>query len=57
MIKSVKLEWALDELARAMELLEEGLKDFADCAKLWMMKGQIFEQQNLLDEARDTYFQ
>ncbi|CRK89858.1 CLUMA_CG003476, isoform A [Clunio marinus] len=37
MMKSAKLEWALD------------------FAKLWMMKGQIKEQQGKLYEAIDTY--
>jgi pre-mRNA-processing factor 6 len=51
----VKLEWCLNCIEKALELLEEGLKAFPDCAKLWMMKGQILEQEGKLDEARDVY--
>ncbi|XP_023222031.1 pre-mRNA-processing factor 6-like [Centruroides sculpturatus] len=55
MMKSVKLEWALGDLIEAKNLLEEGLKLYPDFAKLWMMKGQILEQENKIDEAREAY--
>lgn len=55
MMKSAKLEWALDNLPEAMKLLDEAVKVFPDYAKLWMMKGQIEEQENKLEEAANTY--
>lgn len=55
MMKSAKLEWALDNLPDALTLLEEAVKVFPDFAKLWMMKGQIEEQQNQLERASATY--
>ncbi|XP_068081412.1 pre-mRNA-processing factor 6 [Anabrus simplex] len=55
MMKSSKLEWALDNLEQALKLLEEAIKVFPDFAKLWLMKGQIEEQQGKLDRAWDTY--
>lgn len=57
MMKSAKLEWALDNLSEALELLEDAVKVFPDYPKLWMMKGQIEEQQNHLDIATNTYTQ
>lgn len=55
MMKSAKLEWALNDLPEALKLLEEAVKVFPDYAKLWMMKGQIEEQQNQLENAASTY--
>lgn len=57
MIKSAKLEWALNNLDVALKLLEEAIKVFGDYAKLHMMKGQIEEQMNKDEEARNTYSQ
>lgn len=57
MMKSAKLEWALDNLSDALNLLEEAVKVFPDYPKLWMMKGQIEEQQQHLDTAATTYAQ
>lgn len=42
-------------ITTALELLQDGLQAFPDCAKLWMMKGQILEQEEKLDEAREAY--
>lgn len=55
MMKSSKLEWALDNLPQALTLLEDAIKVFPEFAKLWLMKGQIEEQQKLLDKSWDTY--
>lgn len=55
MMKSAKLEWALSNLIEALKLLDEAVKVFPDFAKLWMMKGQIEEQQGLMDDAGVTY--
>ncbi|XP_071451634.1 pre-mRNA-processing factor 6 [Hetaerina americana] len=57
MMKSAKLEWALDDLEKALHLLDEALKVFPDYAKLWMMKGQIEEQRGDQKQAWDTYHQ
>ncbi|KAL5013263.1 hypothetical protein ScPMuIL_007533 [Solemya velum] len=57
MMKSVKLEWCLGEIENAKRLLEEAVKHYSDFAKLWMMKGQIEEQQKRVDAARDAYNQ
>lgn len=55
MMKSAKLEWALNNLPEALKLLDEAVNVFPDYAKLWMMKGQIEEQQNQLEIAAATY--
>lgn len=55
MMKSAKLEWALNNLDAALELLVEAIKVYPDFSKLVMMKGQIEEQLNQLDEAYLTY--
>ena len=55
MVKSVKLEWMLGLLDKALELIELGMKAFSDFPKLWMMKGQIQEEKGQYDLARDTY--
>lgn len=55
MMKSANLEWALNNLDMAKKLLDEGLKQFNDFPKLWMMKGQILEEEGNLDAAWDVY--
>ncbi|XP_052872848.1 pre-mRNA-processing factor 6 [Anopheles cruzii] len=55
MMKSAKLEWALNDLEEALGLLEDAVKVFPDFAKLWMMKGQIEEQKQLLERAAESY--
>ncbi|CAD6208449.1 GSCOCG00003461001-RA-CDS [Cotesia congregata] len=54
-MKSAKLEWCLNNLDKALQLLNEGLKEFDDFPKLWLMKGQIEEQLGQLDKALETY--
>ena len=44
-MKSAKLEWALANLDEANQLILEGLERFSDNSKLWMMQGQIREQE------------
>ncbi|XP_006820857.1 pre-mRNA-processing factor 6-like, partial [Saccoglossus kowalevskii] len=56
-MKSVKLEWCLGCIRESFILLEEGLKHYPEFAKLWMMKGQIEEQENRSEDARKTYQQ
>jgi len=55
-MKSTKLEWALENIQEAYSLVKEGIAQFSDCDKLWMMKGQL-EQFSLkkIDSARTTY--
>ncbi|KAL7639680.1 UNVERIFIED_CONTAM: hypothetical protein RMT77_010183 [Armadillidium vulgare] len=55
MMKSAHLEWALGNLEAAKRLLDDGLEKFKDFDKLWMMKGQILEQQKKFDDASDVY--
>lgn len=57
MMKSAKLEWALNNLDTALKLLKEALEMFDDFPKLWLMKGQIEEQQNMNEQALTTYNQ
>ncbi|XP_055343399.1 pre-mRNA-processing factor 6-like [Paramacrobiotus metropolitanus] len=65
-MKSAKLEWALGDYNRALEIIAEGLKAYADLtnadstdlksrAKLWMMKGQLMESLKKIPEAREAY--
>lgn len=55
MMKSAKLEWALNDLDAALKLLDEGLQVFPDFPKLWMMVGQIYEQKGDSSKAFDAY--
>ncbi|XP_077291122.1 pre-mRNA processing factor 6 isoform X2 [Arctopsyche grandis] len=55
MMKSAKLEWALDNLDVALDLLDEAIKIYPDFPKLVMMKGQIEEQLKKYDDAHSTY--
>lgn len=54
-MKSAKLEWSLNDLSAALQLLDEALKVFPDYPKLWMMTGQIYEQKQDLPKAFDSY--
>lgn len=55
-MKAAKLEWQLGDLAKAMELLEtEGVTRYDDYPKLWMMLGQIYEQEDRKEDARNIY--
>lgn len=56
-MKSVKLEWVLGNIEAAQELCTEALKHYEDFPKLWMMRGQIEEQCEYMDKARDAYNQ
>ncbi|WAR16561.1 PRP6-like protein [Mya arenaria] len=56
-MKSVKLEWCMGEINNAKSLLEDATKHYPDFPKLWMMKGQIEEQEGHLVEAREAYNQ
>lgn len=56
-MKSAKLEWALSNVQMAKDLIQEGVNLYPHFPKLWMMKGQIFLQENNADAARDAYRQ
>lgn len=56
-MKSVKLEWVLGNIEAAQELCTEALKHYEDFPKLWMMRGQIEEQCENMDKAREAYSQ
>ncbi|KAK6173698.1 hypothetical protein SNE40_017104 [Patella caerulea] len=56
-MKSVKLEWCLQETKTAKRLLDEAVGHYPDFAKLWMMKGQISEQAGKMEEAKEAYNQ
>lgn len=56
-MKSVKLEWVLGNIGAAQELCEEALRHYEDFPKLWMMKGQMEEQEGLAEKAREAYSQ
>lgn len=55
MMKSAKLEWALDNLKESLNLLDEAVKVFPDYDKLWMMKGQIEMQNKKYEKALETF--
>ena len=57
MMKSAKLEWQLNNLEVAKTLLDEALGKYPDFSKLWMMRGQIAEQEEDESSARDVYLQ
>ncbi|KAK3669384.1 U4/U6 x U5 tri-snRNP complex subunit Prp1 [Recurvomyces mirabilis] len=39
----------------ALSLVNDGLNIYPKAAKLWMMKGQIYEAKNMLPQAREAY--
>jgi len=57
MMKSAKLEWQLNNLEMAKTLLDEALVKYSDFDKLWMMRGQIIEQEEDENGAREVYLQ
>ena len=54
-IKSVAFERAWGSTDDALALVNEGLQLYPSAAKLWMMKGQIYESLSKLPEAREAY--
>ncbi|CDW55092.1 Pre mRNA processing factor 6 [Trichuris trichiura] len=56
-MKSAKLEWCLNELDAAIDLVKQGLSAYEDAPKLWMIGGQIYDQKGNLEEARSFYSQ
>lgn len=54
-IKSVAFERQLGNVEAALDLVNQGLQIFSKADKLWMMKGQIYELENKLPQAREAY--
>ncbi|KAL4746791.1 hypothetical protein BDW72DRAFT_184209 [Aspergillus terricola var. indicus] len=54
-IKSVAFERQLGNVNDALDLANQGLQLYPKADKLWMMKGQIYESQNKLPQAREAY--
>ncbi|KAI5807492.1 putative Pre-mRNA-splicing factor prp1 [Peziza echinospora] len=54
-IKSVAYERQLGENDTALNIVNEALDLYPKADKLWMMKGQIYESQSKLPQAREAY--
>ncbi|MCJ1263637.1 hypothetical protein MMC22_003507 [Lobaria immixta] len=54
-IKSVAYERQLGNVAAALDLVTQALQIYPKADKLWMMKGQIYEAENKLPQAREAY--
>ena len=54
-IKSIAFERQLGNIDAALSLVNEGLQLYPKADKLWMMKGQIYETQSKLSQAREAY--
>ncbi|KAG1674074.1 Pre-mRNA-processing factor 6 [Nymphon striatum] len=55
MMKSIRLEWALNNITDAKNLLADAVKNYYDFPKLWMMKGELEEQEKNVAGARQAY--
>ncbi|KAI9647786.1 U4/U6 x U5 tri-snRNP complex subunit Prp1 [Ciborinia camelliae] len=53
--KSVAYERQLGNIDAALDLANQGLNLFPSAAKLWMMKGQIYEGEGKMPQAREAY--
>ncbi|CAD6186897.1 unnamed protein product [Caenorhabditis auriculariae] len=54
-MKSAKFEWCLGNLNEAKEILEEGISRYDDYPRLYLMLGQIHEQNGDYAAARSAY--
>ncbi|KAK6440007.1 U4/U6 x U5 tri-snRNP complex subunit Prp1 [Oleoguttula sp. CCFEE 5521] len=54
-IKSITFERQLGNTAVALDLVQDALTKFPTAAKLHMQKGQLYEAQSLLPQARTAY--
>ena len=54
-IKSVAFERQLGNSIVALDLVTQGLQLYPNAGKLWMMKGQIYEADNKIPQAREAY--
>lgn len=54
-IKSVAFERQLGNTVAALDLVSQALQLYPKADKLWMMKGQIYDAENKLPQAREAY--
>lgn len=54
-MKSVAFERQLGNIDAALDLVNQALQIFPGAAKLWMLKGQIYEGESKLPQAREAY--
>ncbi|KAG7119449.1 Pre-mRNA-splicing factor prp1 like protein [Verticillium longisporum] len=54
-MKSVVFERVLGNTDAALDLVQQALQYFPAAAKLWMLKGQIYEDLDKLGQAREAY--
>ena len=54
-VKSVAFERQLGDSEAALDLANQALQLYPKTDKLWMMKGQIYENANKLPQAREAY--
>ncbi|KAM0333160.1 hypothetical protein ACHAQA_001820 [Verticillium albo-atrum] len=54
-MKSVVFERVLGNTDAALDLVQQALQYFPSAAKLWMLKGQIYEDLDKLGQAREAY--
>ncbi len=54
-MKSVAFERQAGNVEAALDLVNQALQLFPAAAKLWMMKGQIYEGEGKLPQAREAY--
>lgn len=54
-IKSTAFERQMGNVAGALDLVNQGLRLYPTCDKLWMMKGQMYERENRTLQAREAF--
>ncbi|KRX96568.1 Pre-mRNA-processing factor 6, partial [Trichinella pseudospiralis] len=54
-MKSAKLEWCLNELDEALDLIKQGVEMYPESEKLWMMVGQLYASKGDIESARKAY--
>jgi pre-mRNA-processing factor 6 len=54
-MKSAAFERQLGDIEAALDLVNQALQLFPAAAKLWMMKGQIYQGEGKLPQAREAY--
>lgn len=54
-VKSALLEWENNQYDAEEALLKEGIKVYSTCDKLHMMLGQLYEEQEKIEDARNAY--
>lgn len=54
-MKSVAFERQLGNIEATLDLVNQALQLFPSAAKLWMMKGQVYEGEGKMPQAREAY--